>query len=114
MANTYIDSTAIPRTAVTGAGEFAEILNNQLAGAENVVATLHWLKPGDHVDAGGPNTHHLVYVMDGEATITLDAAGHRVGKGAGVYLGPSETARIAHAGAAPLKLFHLTVPKLWI
>ena len=112
MANTYIDSHAIARTAVAGAGEFAEILNSHLAGAKNVVATLHWLKPGEHLDAGGANQHHLVYLMDGEATITLDAADHRVAKGAGVYLGPAETARIAHAGTAPLKLFHLTVPRL--
>jgi hypothetical protein len=35
-----------------------------------------------------------------------------VGKGAGVYLGPSETARVSHAGGRPLKLFHLVVPKM--
>jgi len=50
--------------------------------------------------------------MEGEATITLNAKDHRMGKGAGIYLGPSESARIAHAGSAPLKLFHLVVPKL--
>jgi glyoxylate utilization-related uncharacterized protein len=112
MANTYIDTNAIPRQALAGAGEFAEILNDALAGAQNVVATLHWLKGGDHLDAGAANQHHLVYLMDGEATITLNAADHQVAKGAGVYLGPSETARISHAGSAPLKLFHLIVPKL--
>jgi len=112
MANTYIDTNQLPRTQIAGAGEVAEILNNQLAGAKNVVATLHWLKAGDHLDAGAPNAHHLVYLMDGDATITLNAADHSVTKGAGVYLGPSETARISQAGSAPLKLFHLTVPKL--
>jgi len=112
MANTYIDTARIPRTAIAGAGEVAEILNNQLAGAKNVVARLHWLHRGDHLDTGGPDFHHLLYLMEGEATIVLNGADHRVVKGAGVYLGPSETARIAHAGSAPLKLFHLTVPKL--
>lgn len=112
MANTYIDTNRIPRTRIAGAGEVAEILNDQLAGAKNVVATLHWLNRGEHLDAGAPHTHHLVYLMEGAATITLNAADHRVEKGAGVYLGPSETVRIAHAGSAPLKLFHLTVPKL--
>jgi len=112
MANTYIDTNRIGRTRIAGAGEAAEILNNELAGAKNVVATLHWLDRGDHLDAGEPNVHHLLYLMEGEASIALNGGDHRVGKGAGVYLGPSETARIAHVGASPLKLFHLTVPKL--
>jgi len=111
MANTYIDTNTLPRTRVTGAGEMTEVLNNQLAGAKNVVATVHWLHRGDRLDAGAPNVHHLVYLMEGEATINLNGADHPVSKGAGVYLGPSETASIAHAGSTPLKLFHLTVPK---
>jgi len=112
MANTYIDTNRIPRSKIAGAGDVSEILNNQLAGAKNVVAALHWLNHGDRLDAGAPNFHHLVYLMEGEATIELNGAEHRVAKGAGVYLGPAETARISHAGSAPLKLFHLTVPKL--
>ena len=111
MANTYIDTNTLPRTRLAGAGEMTEVLNNQLAGAKNVVATVHWLNTGDAVDAGAADVHHLVYVMEGEATIALNGATHRVEKGAGVYLGPSETARISHVGAAPLKLFHLVVPK---
>jgi glyoxylate utilization-related uncharacterized protein len=112
MANTYIDTNRIPRSTVAGAGEMTEVLNDRLAGAKNVVATVRWLQSGDRLDAGAPNVHNLVYLMDGEATIALNGTEHRVTKGAGVYLGPSETARISHAGAAPLKLFHLTVPKL--
>jgi glyoxylate utilization-related uncharacterized protein len=112
MANTYIDSNTLPRTRLAGAGEFTEVLNNQLAGAKNVVATVHWLNRGDRLDAGARDVHHLVYLMEGEATINLNGADHQVGKGAGVYLGPAETASIAHAGTAPLKLFHLTVPRL--
>jgi len=112
MANTYIDTNRIPRSRIAGAGEVAEILNNQLAGAKNVVATLHWLDRGDRLDAGGPNVHHLVYVLEGEAEISLNGVEHGVGQGAGVYLGPSEHARLSHVGSSPLKLFHLTVPKL--
>lgn len=112
MANTYIDANRIPRTAIAGAGEVAEILNNQLAGAKNVVARLHWLNRGDRLDAGEPGFHHLLYLMEGEATITLNGSDHEVGKGAGIYLGPSETARIEHAGSSPAKLFHVSVPKL--
>lgn len=112
MANTYIDTNRIPRAAIAGAGEVSEILNGPLAGAKNVVAKLHWLNRGDRLEAGEPDFHHLLYVMEGEADVALSGADHRVGKGAGVYLGPSETARLTHAGTAPLKLFHLTVPKL--
>jgi glyoxylate utilization-related uncharacterized protein len=112
MANTYIDTNRIPRTPVAGAGHMSEILNERLAGAKNVVAKLHWLNRGDHLDAGDPKVHHLVYVMEGEADITLNGCDHRVGKGAGVYLGPAESARLTHAGSAPVKLFHLIVPKL--
>lgn len=112
MANTYIDSTRLPRTKVPHAGEMSEVLNNQLAGAKNVVATVHWLNSGDRLDAGAPDFHHLVYLMEGEATISLNGADHEVARGAGVYLGPAETASIAHSGQGQLKLFHLTVPKL--
>jgi glyoxylate utilization-related uncharacterized protein len=112
MANTYIDSNRIPRSTTAGVGDVAEILNNQLAGAKNVVAKLRWLDRGDALDAGEPGFHHLVYLMEGEASIALNGASHTVGKGAGVYLGPSETARISHAGSAPLKLFHVTVPRM--
>jgi glyoxylate utilization-related uncharacterized protein len=58
------------------------------------------------------NTHQLVYLMQGEATITLNSKNHNVQKGSGVYVGPSETVAIKQAGAAPLKLFHLVVPHL--
>jgi glyoxylate utilization-related uncharacterized protein len=112
VANTYIDANALPRTHAAGAGDVSEILNDALAGAKNVVAKLHWLGAGDRLDAGEPRFHHLVYVMEGEATINLGGSDHRVAKGAGVYLGPSETARLSHAGSSPLKLFHLIVPKL--
>ena len=112
MANTYIDSNAIPRTKAPGAGEFAEILNERLAGAKNVVATLRWLNAGDAFDArSNDRTHQLIYLLDGEGTITLNAREHPVRKGAGVYLGPTEFARISHAGRAPLRLFQLVVPK---
>jgi hypothetical protein len=33
-------------------------------------------------------------------------------KDARIYLGPSETASISHAGSAKLKLFHLIVPRV--
>ena len=111
MANTYIDTNRIAHAAIAGAGEAAEILNDRLAGAKNVVATLRWLSRGDRLDAGEASRHHLVYLMQGEATVALNGRDHRIGKGAGVYLAPSETARISQVGTEPLKLFHLTVAK---
>ena len=113
MSLTFIDTNKISHSQQPGAGEFAEILNKQLCGAENVVGTLHWLKSGEKLDVrSDAQTHQLVYLMEGEGTITLDAKEHKVKKGAGVYLGPSESASIRPAGAAPLKLFHLVVPHL--
>ena len=111
MANTYIDTNKLPRTKVSGSGEFTEVLNNALCGAQNVVGALRWLSSGDKYDAKShANTHQLIYLMEGEGTITLNAKDHKVGKGAGIYLGPSESARITQAGGSPLKLFHLVVP----
>jgi glyoxylate utilization-related uncharacterized protein len=52
-----------------------------------------------------------VHLMEGEATITLNAKTHDVAKGNGIYLGPSESASIAHRGTAPHKLFQLVVPR---
>jgi glyoxylate utilization-related uncharacterized protein len=113
MSLTFIDTNKIPHTKASGAGEFAEILNNQLCGAKNVVGSLRWLNAGEKLEVrSGKDTHQLVYLMEGEATITMDSKDHGVRKGAGVYVGPSEVVTIKHAGASPLKLFHLVVPHL--
>ncbi len=113
MSLTFIDTNKIPHAKLPGAGEVAEILNSHLCGAKNVVGSLRWLNTGEKLDVrSDAHTHQLVYLMQGEATITLDARDHSVKKGSGVYLGPSESATIKQAGAAPLKLFHLVVPHL--
>ena len=113
MSLTFIDTNKIPQTKVPGSGEFAEILNKKLCGAENVVGSLRWLRQGEKLEVrSDKDTHQLVYLMQGEATITLDSKDHGVRKGCGVYLGPSESVTIKQAGIAPLKLFHLTVPRL--
>jgi mannose-6-phosphate isomerase-like protein (cupin superfamily) len=111
MANTYIDTNKLPHTKTPG-GEYVEVLNNALCGAKNVVGTLRWLKAGEKYDAASDaRTNQLIYLMEGEATITLNAKSHDVAKGNGIYLGPSESASIAQRGTAPLKLFQLVVPK---
>jgi glyoxylate utilization-related uncharacterized protein len=113
MSLTFIDTNRIPHTRAGSSGEFAEILNKELCGAENVVGSLRWLNSGEKLDViSDKNTHQLVYLMQGEATITLDAKEHNVRKGSGVYVGPSESVAIKQAGTTPLKLFHLVVPHL--
>jgi glyoxylate utilization-related uncharacterized protein len=111
MPNTYIDTNTLPHTKTPG-GEYVEILNNALCGANNVVGTLRWLKPGESYDAASDaRTNQLIYLMEGEGTITLNARTHDVAKGNGIYLGPSESASIKQRGTEPLKLFQLVVPK---
>jgi glyoxylate utilization-related uncharacterized protein len=113
MSLTFIDTNKVAHAKVPGSGEFAEILNKELCGAENVVGSLRWLQAGEKLDVrSDANTHQLVYLMEGEATIALDAKEHSVRKGSGVYVGPSESVAIKPAGASPLKLFHLVVPHL--
>jgi hypothetical protein len=112
MANTYIDTNTLPHTTVPGSGEYVEVLNNALCGARNVVGSLRWLNSGEQYDAVcDARTNQLLYLMEGEGTITLNAKAHEVAKGHGIYLGPNESARIAHRGSAPLKLLQLVVPK---
>jgi glyoxylate utilization-related uncharacterized protein len=111
MPNTYIDTNTLPHTKTPGSGEFVEILNNALCGAKNVVGSLRWLKGGEHYEAiSDSTTHQLLYLMEGEGTIILNAKDHQVAKGNGIYLGPSESARIAQRGSSPLKILQLVVP----
>ena len=111
MSLTFIDTNRLPRVAAPGQGEVAEVLNAALCGARNVLGSLRWLKPGERFTAGPVERHQLVYLMDGKGRIRLDGKDYDVDKGAGVYLGPAETATIEADGGA-LKLFHLVVPKL--
>lgn len=107
----FIDTKSLPRVK-TPQGEMTEILNRQLCGAKNVLGTLRWLKPGEQFKAEASDKHQLIYLMEGQGQIRLDSNSYDVSKGGGIYLGPSEGATIQAAGAAPLKLFHLVVPKI--
>ena len=72
---------------------------------------LRWLESGDEFAAEAlEETHQLLYLMEGEGTITLEGERYEVAKGAGIYLGPQESASISQRGDAALKLFHLVVP----
>ena len=111
MALTFIDTTKLPRIK-TPQGEATEILNQQLAGAKNVLGTLRWLNAGNTYTAEASDKHQLIYLMEGAASIRLENQDYEVKKGAGVYLGPWETATLSAPAGATAKLFHLVVPKI--
>ena len=113
MTTTFINTAECARVRLPEAqGEVAEVLNRDLCGAENVLGMLRWLGRGERLEARcSADNHQLIYLMEGEGVITLEQKEYEVAKGAGIYLGPAEAASIRHAGAAPLKLFHLVVPK---
>jgi quercetin dioxygenase-like cupin family protein len=114
MTTTFIKTGDCARVKAPGnQGEVSEIVNNALCGAKNVLGMLRWLGPGQQFDAQAhQDTHQVIYLMEGEGVVTLKSKEYPVAKGAGFYLGPSETASIRQKGNAPLKLFHLVVPKL--
>lgn len=108
----FIDTTKLPREKMAGGGEMTEILNNALAGAKNVLGTLRWLKSGERFAAAASNRHQLLYLMEGNGSITLEGKTHDVTQGMGLYLGPSESASIRAAPGATLKILHLVVPQI--
>ena len=110
MSLTFIDTNTLPRRK-TSQGEVTEIMNRALCGARNVHGSLRWLKAGEKFDAAASDQHQLIYLMEGQGKINLDNKDYDVSRGAGVYLGPSESATIQAAGAS-LKLFHLIVPHI--
>jgi hypothetical protein len=111
MPLTFIDTNKLPREK-TAHGEVTEILNEKLAGAKNLVASLRYLSSGESYVAEGGGKHQLIYLMDGKASIELENKNYDVVKGAGVYLGPSETATIRAGAGDSVKLLQLVVPKI--
>ena len=111
MALTFIDTNQLPRKK-TLQGEVTEVMNRALCGAENVLGSLRWLKSGEQFKAEPSDKHQLIYLMEGRGKINLDNKNYDVAKGAGVYLGPTESATIHAADGGSLKLFHLVVPRI--
>jgi quercetin dioxygenase-like cupin family protein len=111
MALTFIDTNQLPKQK-TAQGEVTEVMNRALCGAENVQGNLRWLKSGERFKAEPSDKHQLIYLMEGQGKIHLENKNYDVSKGAGVYLGPSESATIQAADGGSLKLFHLLVPRI--
>lgn len=108
---TFINTNELPR--IKGPeGEVTEILNGPLAGAKNVLGLLRWLGPGEAFEAEALDKHQLIYLMEGKGTIRLDNQDYEVTHGAGVYLGPAESASLKAAAGGSMKLFHLVVPRI--
>jgi len=114
MPTTHIATNGIARKKLNGGrGEVAEIVNQALCGAKNVLGMLRWLGQGEHFAAESlQDTHQLLYLMEGKGMIALGNDNVEVSKGAGVYLGPGETASIRQVGDSTLKLLHLVVPRV--
>lgn len=114
-ALTFIDTNKLPRVK-TPQGEVTEILSERLEGAKNVFGTLRWLEPGEKFQTEQQPKHQLIYLMEGQGSIRLNNKDgnkdYDVARGAGVYLGPSESATIQAAPGSTLKLFHLVVPRI--
>ena len=108
---TFIDTNKLAKVK-TPEGEVTEILNRELCGAKNVVASLRWLKSGEKFKTPASDKHQLLYLMEGGGSIRLNEKDYDVSKGAGVYLGPSEGATIQPTAGGSLKLLHLVVPKI--
>ena len=108
---TFIDTNQLPRKQ-TDEGELTVVLDRDLCGAQNVVASLRWLKPGEKFEAEASNKHQLLYLLEGKGSVRLDNKDYDVSKGGGVYLSPSESATILPAMNSSLKLFHLTVSQI--
>jgi quercetin dioxygenase-like cupin family protein len=111
---TFIDTFKLPRKS-SPQGDYREVLNNDLVGAKNVVATVRWLKNGQTYKAAAQGKHQMIYLLKGDGTIRLENKDYEVGKGAGVYLAPNEGASVTARGAE-LQLFHLQVrpvPQNW-
>jgi quercetin dioxygenase-like cupin family protein len=112
MALTFIDTNRLPKRDTGGHGEVVEVLNAALCGAKNVVGSVRYLKSGETFAPDENTKHQLIYLMEGKGRIRLNNRDYDVEKGAGVYLGPAETAAISPAAGASLKLFHLVVPPI--
>ncbi|MGI9258776.1 MAG: cupin domain-containing protein [Gammaproteobacteria bacterium] len=109
MPITYIKTNELARArAPEYGGEFAEIVNRDLCGAEDVSASLRWLERGECLVASPLKNHHqLIYLIEGEGEIDLEDQRYPAERGAGVYLTPGEAAQIRATGNSTLKLLHL-------
>jgi AraC-like ligand binding domain len=112
MPLSFIDTNRLSKQPSTGHGEVVDVLSEALCGAQNVHGSLRLLKSAEAFTPEASDRHQLIYLMDGKGCIRLDNRDFEVERGAGVYLGPRETATISVSNGASLRLFHLIVPQI--
>ena len=106
---TFIDTGACERKNLgKGLGEAAEVVSKEICGAEQMSAHLRWLGTGDRFEAEAlAGSHQILYLMEGTGSAILEGTEYDVGPGAGLYLGPGESAGLRATGEGTLKVFHL-------
>lgn len=106
---TFIDTGARERKNLGGGqGEVAEVVNQEICGAEQISASLRWLGKGDSFEAAPiAGSHQLLYMMEGKGVVTLEGKEYDVSPGTGLYLAPGESASLRGSGGGALKAFHL-------
>ncbi|MFQ5914742.1 MAG: cupin domain-containing protein [Nitrospinota bacterium] len=108
----FIDTGSLERVSLgQGLGKETEVVGPDRCGAKNVRGLLRWLETGEGIEARPmPDSHQLLYILEGEGVFHLEGKDYPADPGAGLYLGPGEGARLSQAGSAALKVFHLAVP----
>jgi mannose-6-phosphate isomerase-like protein (cupin superfamily) len=108
----YIDTDTCEEVHLDDAqGTVKEIMNASLCGASSGTATLRRLSPGEEVTiAGLPQSVQLLYVIEGNALLTLKGRPYPVTPGAGVYLDRNESIHVAQEGTEEAHILHLIVP----
>ena len=111
---TFIDTEQCKRINTQDLqGEYAEIINKELCGADNVVGILRWLKGGQKFTADSlPGTYQLLYLLEGDATVGLNDKDYEISTGMGIYLESEETTNISPNKGGIVKILHLIVPQL--
>ena len=107
----FIDTNKLPRVK-TPQGEATEILNQQLAGAKNVLGTLRWLKSGEKFDAG-PSRKAPAHLPDGRPRAASSST-TRITTCPKVWASTwaRQNPRPSRATGASVKIFHLVVPQI--
>jgi len=66
--------------------------------------------PGTSPAIRTPRCDEILYVLEGEATLIVDGATHRIGRDVGVYLGPGTFLTVENPGPAPLTVVSSQCP----
>ncbi|MGM0432553.1 MAG: AraC family ligand binding domain-containing protein [Spirochaetota bacterium] len=108
----YIDTKACEKIALGKAqGVVAEIMNKELCGAETGIASLRWLGTEERFQT--PENFpgiQLLYIIEGEASVSLAGNHYDLEKGSGVYLEQNETVSVQNLQQEVLNILHIEVP----